>query len=35
MPMRARWMVRVRYLAITLGTFAAMLAAASAGWPRD
>jgi hypothetical protein len=34
--MRARrWMARARYLAITLGTLAAMLAASSAGWPKE
>jgi hypothetical protein len=33
--MRARgWKVRARYLAITLGTLAAMLVAGSAGWPN-
>jgi hypothetical protein len=33
--MRARgWKVRARYLAITLGTLAAMLAAGGANWPR-
>ena len=33
--MRARgWNVKVRYLAITLGTLAAMLLAGGAGWPR-
>jgi hypothetical protein len=34
-PMRAGgWKVRTRYLAITLGTLAAMLAAGAAGWPK-
>lgn len=28
------WKVRARYLAITLGTLAAMLAAGAAGWPK-
>jgi hypothetical protein len=33
--MRARgWKVRARYLAITLGTLAAMLVAGPAGWPN-
>lgn len=33
--MRAReWKARTRYLAITLGTLAAMLVAGSAGWPK-
>jgi len=28
------WKARVRYLAITLGTIAAMLVAGGAGWPK-
>lgn len=35
MPIRARgWMARARYLAITLGTLAAMLVAGGANWPK-
>jgi hypothetical protein len=33
-PMRAHWTVRARYLALTLGTLGAMIAAGSAGWPK-
>jgi hypothetical protein len=32
--MRAHWTVRARYLALTLGTLAAMIAAGGAGWPK-